>query len=410
MHMQTNTNGSGGPRRRRLVTAALLVVAVVAAGCASDADEDGSGDGPLAGTTMAYTNATDAAPLYVTMRDGVKAAAKTTGVDIETYDNKLDAATVSQNATLIGQSKPDFVLSYNPVEGVYGSIERIYERAGVPCIAVNTPGKDYCQWFNLSNPELCTDTAKAVGTVAKERGWTGKDTTVLLVNAASFGEQINNCNAYFYKEITQWIPGLETIDEVGDLTTTTSTLGDSMVQVDGQAQRGPSYDAVRRALSGISEGRNLVVYSVADDSTLGAWQAVDQSGRADSTLTAGLGGSAEALKELRSNPSWVAQGDMFIGHWGQYLMAMAAAIDNGVELPFQTLAPEAVLTKDFSVAESIVAPVTDYYRAGEKDAFQLPPLVPVAPGETVFGEETVGNDYLADTGVLQLFGNVKDLE
>ena len=30
-------------------------------------------------------------------------------------------------------------------------------------------------------------------------------------------------------------------------------------------------------------------------------------------------------------------------------------------------------------------------------------------GETVFGTREVGNDYLADTGVLQLFGNVKDL-
>ncbi|GAA3671344.1 hypothetical protein GCM10022237_33810 [Nocardioides ginsengisoli] len=408
--MELSIDSSRRPRRW-LLTSVAMVVALVLAGCGTaEGGDKGSGDGPLAGTTMAYTNATDAAPLYVTMRDGVKAAARRTGVDLETYDNKLDAATVSQNATLIGQAKPDFVLSYNPVEGVYTSIERIYQRAGIPCIAVNTPGKGYCKWFNLSNPQLCTDTAKAVGTVAKERGWTGDDTTVLLVNAASFGEQINNCNAYFYREIAKWIPGLQQIDDVGDLTTTTATLGDSMVQVDGQAQRAPSYDAVRRALSGIPADRNLVVYSVADDSTLGAWQAVEQSGRAKTSLTAGLGGSPEALAQLRDNPGWVAQGDMFIGHWGQYLMAMAAAVNSGADLPFQTLAPEAVLTKDFAVKDSIVAPVTDYYRDGEHDAYQLPPLVPVADGETVFGTKTVGNGYLADTGVLQMFGNVKGLE
>lgn len=409
MELQIGSPGAARGWRGHLTSVAVVIVLTLTGCSSSGVSGEGSGDGPLAGRTMAYTNATDAAPLYVTMRDGVKAAAEETGVELETYDNKLDAATVSQNATLIGQAKPDFVLSYNPVEGVYASVERIYERADIPCIAVNTPGKDYCQWFNLSNPELCTDTAKAVGTVAKERGWTGEDTTVLLVNAASFGEQINNCNAYFYREIATWIPGLQVIDDIDELTTTTSTLGDSMVQVDGQAQRAPSYDAVRRALSGIPADRNLVVYSVADDSTLGAWQAVDQAGRGGRALTAGLGGSPEALDQLRTNPSWVAQGDMFIGHWGQYLMAMAAAIEDGVDLPFQTLAPEAVLTKDFAIEDSIVAPMTDYYRAGDADAYQLPPLVPVADGETVFGTREVGNDYLADTGVLQLFGNVKDL-
>lgn len=92
-------------------------------------------------------------------------------------------------------------------------------------------------------------------------------------------------------------------------------------------------------------------------------------------------------------------------------MAMAAAIEDGVDLPFQTLAPEAVLTKDFAIEDSIVAPMTDYYRDGDPDAYQLPPplVPPVADGETVFGTREVGNDYLADTGVLQLFGNVKDL-
>lgn len=412
MLSKTTMRSCRAPRRMLAVLAsATAMIAMTACGSGGDKADAGSADegNPVSGLSIAYTNATDAAPLYVTIQDGVKAAAKKAGVSLETYDNKLDASTASQNARLVTQAKPDFVLSYNPIEGVYGSIERMYEQAGIPCIAVNTPGKDYCSWFNLSNPELCTDSAKAVGTVAKEEGWTGDNTTVLLLNAPSFGEQINNCNAYFYKEIGNWIPGLETIEQVGDLTTTTSRLGDSMVQVDGQAQRAPSYDATRRALSGIPKNRNLIVYTVADDSTLGAWQAIEQTGRANTTYAAGLGGSAEALKQLRTNPRWVAQGDMFVAHWGQYLMAMAAAIKDGVKVPFQTLIPEAVLTKDFAIEGTIVAPVTDHYRKGDTDAYQLPPLVPVVNGDTVFGTKTVGNDYLGETGVLQLFGNVKGL-
>lgn len=410
--MRSNTIRSGPTRRVAIAAALILGVAMTASACgSSDGDgPTGGADSSISGLNMAYTNATDAAPLYVLLQDGVKAAAKKTGVSLETYDNKLDAATVSQNARLVTQSKPDFVLSYNPIEGIYGSIERQYKQAGIPCIAVNTPGTGYCSWLNLSNPQLCTDSAKAVGQVAKEEGWTGDDTTVLLVNAPSFGELLNNCNAYFYKEIANWIPGLEAIDEITDLKTTTSQLGDSMVQVDGQAQRGPSYDSVRNALSGIDKDRHLVIYAVADDSTLGAWQAVDQAGRGDQSLVAGLGGTEEALKQLRTNPRWVAEADLFFGHWGQYMMAMAAAIKDGKEVPFQTLSPEAVLTKDFKIDGTTVAPVTDYYKEGESMAFQLPPLVPVVKGETVYGTETVGNEYLADTGVLQLFNNVKGLE
>jgi len=402
---------------RSMIAIGITLGITITASCATDdapAVSGAAAETSIAGLSMAYTNATDAAPLYVLLQDGVKAAASTSGVKLETYDNALDASTVSSNARMVAQSKPDFVLSYNPIAGIYGSVEKIYQNADIPCIAVNTPSvtepnPGYCSWLNLSNPQLCTDTAKAVGKAAQERGWTGENTTVLLVNAPSFGEQINNCNSYFYKEITNWVRGLRTISDVSDLSVTTTQLGDSMVQVDGKAQRSPSFDVVKNALAGIPSDRNLITYSVADDSSLGAWQAIDQAGRGNDTLIAGIGGTGEALTQLGSNPAWVAEGDLFFGHWGQYMMAMAAAKKSGKELPFQTIAPEAVLTKDFAIEDSIVAPFSDYYRDGQPDAYQLPPLVPVVEGETVFGTQTVGNDYLADTGVLQLFNNVHGL-
>ncbi|MCK8615509.1 sugar ABC transporter substrate-binding protein [Gordonia sp. C13] len=399
------------------VLAMALVLVISACSSGDDAPEvtGAAADTAIAGSSMAYTNATDAAPLYVLLQNGVEKAATTTGVALKTYDNALDPSKVSSNARLIAQSKPDYVASYNPVAGIYPSIEKIYEDAGIPCIAVNTPSvtgdqPGYCSWLNLSNPQLCTDTAKAVGKAAQEKGWNGDNTTVLLVNAPSFGEQINNCNSYFYKEITNWVPGLQAINDVSDLKVTTTQLGDSMIQVDGKAQRGPSFDSVKNALAGVPSSKNLIVYTVADDSALGAWQAVEQAGRGPRSLVAGIGGTKEALEQLRTNPSWVAEGDLFFGHWGQFMMAMAAAKKADQQLPFQTIAPEAVLTKDLTLPDTIVAPIADYYRDGETDAYQLPPLIPVAEGETVFGRQTVGNDYLATTGVLQLFNNVKDLK
>jgi ribose transport system substrate-binding protein len=119
---------------------------------------------------------------------------------------------------------------------------------------------------------------------------------------------------------------------------------------------------------------------------LGAWRAITESKREANTLVAGLGGSIAALKELRSNPQWVAEGSIFTTHWGEYLIAMGVAIMNGVTPPPLTKTPQVILTKD----------TVDKYYDAEGKVKLLPPLVPE-------------NMYLKDTGVLQKFGNVEGL-
>ena len=90
--------------------------------------------------------------------------------------------------------------------------------------------------------------------------------------------------------------------------------------------------AVKNALQTIPAERHILLYSINDDSTLGSWRAITESKREANTLVAGLGGSIAALKELRSNPQWVAEGSVFSTHWGQYLMAMGVAIMGGVSV------------------------------------------------------------------------------
>lgn len=140
------------------------------------------------------------------------------------------------------------------------------------------------------------------------------------------------------------------------------------------------------ALQTLPNDRNILLYSVNDDSTLGGWRAVTEAGRQDNTIVAGLGGSVAALGELRNNPQWVAEGSVFATHWGQYLIAMATAVLNGVEPPPLTKCPQLVLTPEN---------VDKYYDAEGKVQL-LPPLVPE-------------NEYLKDTGVLQRFNNVEGL-
>jgi ribose transport system substrate-binding protein len=421
-------------RRRSVVAVALLCVfAVVLAACGSSSSSSSSGGGggsggastassassgsaasSLNGLDMAFANASLAAGQFVEIQNGVKSAAKTVGANLTTYNNNQDATTVLKNAQLISQTKPGFVLEYNPIQGIYQSIQTLFQRASIPCIAINVPAlnpaTDYCKWFDLSNQVLCGDTAKAIGKVAKQDGWTGKNTTVLLLNAASFGEALNTCNGFFYKELTNWIPGLQKINSAQDIKLTTTKLGTSLVQVNGNAVRGDSFTAAQQALQTIPANRNIVLYTVADDSTLGAWQAIVRAGRASHTLTGGIAGEPTAYAQLRNNPHWVAEGDIFFGAWGEYLMAMAAAVKNGTKTPFQTVSPEAVTTKNFSIPGSIVAPMSDFYHGSSTTPYRLPPLEQTKVRPTEFGTNaTVGNSYLAATGVLQKFHNVTGL-
>ncbi len=374
--------------RSTAFVAPVLLVGLLA-GCGSRSSAGGVNGGT--GLSLAYANAIDSAPLFAEVKRGVVDASSTAGMKLKTYDNNLDGATALQNANLIVQAKPDVALEYNAVEGAGKSIGATFQRSKISCIAVNvaTPG---CAWFNLINRDLGRDTAKSVAQLAKKKGWTGRNTTVVLVQSATAGVEVNDSVRYFYTTIQDLLPGATTTTP-DKITPNTTQIGPSGLQVDGKGSLDGSFTAVRNALQTIPATRNLIVYSINDDSTIGASRAVTASGRDKQVLIAGLGGGAQGLQQLRTNPSWIAEGDIFSPSWGQYLTAMAVAVKQGAKLPDITTSPQIVLTKDT---------VSQYYHSDQTRPYRLPPLQPVANGR--------GNDYLAATNVLQKFHNVEGLK
>ena len=134
-----------------------------------------------------------------------------------------------------------------------------------------------------------------------------------------------------------------------------------------------------------SSGRDP--YTVNDDSTIGAWRAITQAHRENNTLVAGLGGDKDGLTQLRTNPHWVAEGDVFVYFWGEYLMAMGVAMLQGAKPPALTISPQTVLTKEN---------ISRYYKPGMFTAKVLPRLPAV-------------DRYLAKPGILQKFHNIEGL-
>lgn len=321
--------------------------------------------------------------LFVQFGNGVEEAARVAGIKLKRYNNALDGPTAINNARLMVQDQPDLILEYNGVEGIGESLRKIFDDAKIPFIAINVPVPGGT-WFNLVNKEIGTDTANIVVPLAKAKGWSGADTTVLIIQGSTAGEEVNDCVRYFMVTAAKAL-GMPEVNP-SDITALTTTIGTGGVQVDGKGTLEESYTQVKNALQTIPADRHILLYSINDDSVLGGWRAITESQREANTIVAGLGGSIAALKELRSNPQWVAEGSVFATHWGQYLMAMAVAILGGVTPPPLTKSPQAVLVKD----------TVDKYYDAEGKVKLLPPLVPE-------------NQYLKDTGVLQKFNNVEGL-
>jgi ribose transport system substrate-binding protein len=319
------------------------------------------------------------------MQNGLQGAADDAGVELKIYNNNFDGETALRNAQLMVQDQPDFIIMYNAVEGVGARIGKTFNDAGIPCIAVNVPFPG-CAWFNLSNKDIGTETGKAVAEVALEKGWTGEDTTVILVQNATAGEEVNHSVMYFYEAVAQAMPGMDQIAAT-DITRQTTTMGNNLIQVDGQSALEPSYTAVKNILPTIPEGRHILIQTPNDDSAMGAWRAIEEANRVDDALIAGLGGGSEGLNQLRENPNWVAEGDIFFPYWGQYLVAMAIEMLKGDTPPERTAAPQVVLTKET---------VDQYY----PDGATSPEILPALPPD---------NEYLADSELLKMLDNIEGI-
>lgn len=332
---------------------------------------------------FAFANVQESGELFKQFGDGFKAAADKVGISLSRYNNNGDGVTALNNARLMIEEQPDIVFEYNGVEGIGNSLRKVFERSKVPYVAINVPVPGG-HWFNLVNKDIGIDAAKVVVAAAKEKGWTADNTTVLVAQASAAGVEVNDCVRYFYITVAEEM-GMQKVGPEA-ITATTTVISPTGIQVDGKGALEGSYAAVKNVLQTIPKDRNLLLFAVNDDSAIATWRAVAESGRGDKALIAGLGGSLAALKELRTNPQWVGEGSVFSTHWGQYLLAMGVAIVNGATPPPLTKAPQIVLTKK---------DVDTYYSALGK-VIQLPPLV-------------LENRYLAATGILQKFGNIKDL-
>jgi len=367
---------------RMLSWAVIAVLAVVASACGSSSSSGGGSDH----YTIDFSNVFDKSPTFKTVGDDMVSQGAQVGITVHRYDNNSDCATVLSNAKLMVQDHPDVAVDWMGCEGAGAAVGKIFGDAKVPCIAVNQmiPG---CSFFNLVNKDFGVQGAAIVLPLVQKAGWTPNDTTLILAAAPGAGAEVNSNSRFFYEDLAKaWGLDMFTADQITD---TTTTLGKNLVQINGQGTgNGPlegTYTQLKNVLLSIPASRHLIVFTINDDSGLGALRAITESHRDANSMILSAGADADGVNNLRSNPIWVSEFSVFFEYWAEYLLAMGVALKKGIQPPVQTYCPQVVLSKDN----------VDQYYTGT-----TPKAVPPLPDQ---------DKYLIQTGILQKFGNIPGL-
>lgn len=387
---------SSPPRRVVRVAASCLTVVLTAAflsACGGSGSDDKKDDTPVSegtvnldGKKFAFAIPDGSGPVFVLQAKRFKEQAEQLGATVDVYDNKGSAQAMLTNANLMVASKPDVIVEYPSVANATKRVGDIFKRADIPCISLNVPVPG-CPLFNFDQPYMAALGATEMAKQMEARGWTAENTTVILGQALELGPSVNIAGQSFYASLSTQVPGMTPV-KAEDITTSTTTInGDEGVQVDMGLTIDGAYAKTRDVIQTIPKDRNIVIYTVQDDSTIGARRAADNAGRKN-VIATGYGSTENALKAIRADDGWVTDQTGFLEYWGEFALAMAAAVEQGAELPELTAPPMLVVTKDN---------VDKYFKPGTAELIQMPPLPKISK-------------YLEKTGVLQKYGNVEGLK
>src|ERR1700679_1193316 len=108
------------------------MIAVSAALCGSAGGAGSSRTAAAASVphiSIAYANGSDAGPVFVELQQGIKAAAKKSGISVTFYNNNNDGATTLSNAQLIAESHPTVAMDLITPAGIGTAVGRVFNRA-----------------------------------------------------------------------------------------------------------------------------------------------------------------------------------------------------------------------------------------------------------------------------------------
>ena len=220
-------------------------------------------------------------PFWKYLSDGIKQAAAASGVDIEVtdYDSRNDAATQLQNAQDAITRGVDAIIISPTDSSTAPAVLELAVEAGVPVIIadIGTDSGEYVSFVISSNEQGAYEAGQVLVNELKAKGWEGSDVMMITISQA----RINGQNR---------TRGLERALEEG---------GSSVAQY-LESEDYTRAEAQQQALDLLTANPDAHgFFTQHDEATLGAWTAIEDSGKQEDVILVGFDGSPESVELIR---------------------------------------------------------------------------------------------------------------
>jgi len=284
---------------------------------------------PPAAMKVGYISLGESIPFVKLVSDNIKAEADKAGVEIAFCDSEIDAAKALACAQNLKVQGVQAVLNFQLFEDSSPEVCAAY--GGLPTIAIDIHQAP-CEvaFMGADNTVAGEISGKYVGDTLKTEN-DCKYTAVVTLDTKGAGKtteaRVNGMIAGF-EEACGKIPAdkFKSLDVGGTTDLAVTKFGDQ--------------------LSAIKPGGTIVVLSLNDDMSLGAFAAARTAGREAELRLAGQGADPTSWKDIACNPQWLADTAYFPERYGEILIPAVVKLLNGETVEKNLFTKHEVVTKD----------------------------------------------------------------
>jgi ribose transport system substrate-binding protein len=266
-------------------------------------------------------------PFWRYLSDGIKQAAERSGqaVEVTDYDSRNDAATQLQNAQDAITRNVDAIIISPTDSSTAPAVLEVAAEAGIPVVIadIGTDSGEYVSFVISSNEGGAFEAGEVLVREMEERGWGGEDVVMITISQS----RINGQNR---------TRGITSAVEEG---------GSEIVQY-LESQDYTRAEAQSQALDLLTANPNARgFFTQHDEATLGAWTAIEDSGRQEVIILVGFDGSPESVELIRQGHLRAASMQQPV-LMGRMAMEVALAHLNGEAVDEETEVPTILVTPD----------------------------------------------------------------
>jgi ribose transport system substrate-binding protein len=284
---------------------------------------------PPAAMKVGYISLGESIPFVKLVSDNIQAEADKAGVEIAFCDSEIDAAKALACAQNLKVQGVQAVLNFQLFEDSSPEVCAAY--GGLPTIAIDIHQAP-CEvaFMGADNTVAGEISGKFVGDTLKTENDCDYTAVVTLDTkgaGATTEARVNGMIAGF-EEACGKIPAakFKSLDVGGTTDLAVTKFGDQ--------------------LSAIKPGGTIVVLSLNDDMSLGAFAAARTAGRASELRLAGQGADPTSWKDIACNPQWLADTAYFPERYGEILIPAVVKLLNGETVEKNLFTKHEVVTKD----------------------------------------------------------------